>query len=64
MRNFRILLMVWLMGYLPKSLCSQAYPLMIKRIPDLPGTCPWNLYEYRSTLMLMSKMKMILAGLG
>jgi len=27
---------------------------MIKRIPDLSGTCPWNLTEHRSPLRLMS----------
>jgi beta-glucuronidase len=27
---------------------------MIKRIPNLSGTCPWNLHEHRSPLLLMS----------
>ena len=27
---------------------------MIKRIPDLSGTCPWNLTEHRSPLRVMS----------
>ena len=27
---------------------------MIKRIPDLSGTCPWNLAEHRSPLRVMS----------
>ena len=27
---------------------------MIKRMPDLSGTCPWNLYEHRSPLLVRS----------
>jgi beta-glucuronidase len=30
---------------------------MIKRIPDLSGACPWNLYEHRSPLRVMSKIE-------
>lgn len=30
---------------------------MIKRMPDLSGTCPWNLYEHRSPLRVMSGME-------
>jgi beta-glucuronidase len=30
---------------------------MIKRTPDFSGTCPWNLYEHRSPLRLMSKIE-------
>lgn len=30
---------------------------MIKRIPDLSGTCPWNLTEHRSSLRMMSSVE-------
>lgn len=30
---------------------------MIKRIPNLSGTCPWSLYEHRSPLRLMSEIE-------